>query len=316
MRSSSGQSLGAGAGRTEGGRFIARRVYHGSVEDLTQLVDALARAWGPADAPSNEVARAFLEGCRAHVAESRLVVADFAAFVAVRSGSPPRLEPARAADLAIAFGCTRGAKASIEALERTFGERLRGALRKMGLSQSDVEAAMQKARTELLVAAPGTEPRIARYGGQGELGGWLRVTVTRSALKMFRGARSTSLEEERLGDQLAGAGGGGPELSYMRELYRPVFRAAFREALAGLETEERMLLKQSMLDGLSIDRLAEMHGVHRATVARRIARAREDLVSGTRKRFQAEARVTPAECESIFRALGDAFEVTLQRLAE
>lgn len=284
------------------------------MEELTLVVEMLGQAWGAEMVPPAETVARFLDEARPMLGQCGLSMEDFAHFMAVRAGSPPKLEVARAADLALAFGCSRGKRPALDAFERAYGERLRGALRKMGLSSSDVEAAMQKARTELFVAPQGGQPKIARYGGQGELGGWLRVTVTRSALKMFRGARPEAIEEERLGAEIVG--GAEPELAYMRELYRPVFRRAFREALVALGAEERLLLKQNMIDGVSIDRLAELHGVHRATIARRVARSRDLLIDETRKRFQAEARVSPRECESIFRALGDAFDVTLQRLSE
>lgn len=290
------------------------RLYHGNVQNLTQVREILERSWGRPARFSPAVLDGFAAAARPILAEDRLSELDFFEFVAARLDDEAEFEPTRAADLALVFACAHGGPRALARFEHTYGDRLRASLRKMGLSAGDVQAAMQKARAELFVAEPGTAARIAKYSGKGDLGGWLRVTVTRSALKMFRGQRPASLEEERLGAELVARGASDePELAYMRELYRPVFRRAFSDALGCIDAADRALLKQNLLDRVSIDRLAVMHQVHRATVARRVARAREQLISETRKRFQMEARVTKEECESIFRAFGDAFEITLRK---
>jgi RNA polymerase sigma-70 factor (ECF subfamily) len=135
-------------------------------------------------------------------------------------------------------------------------------------------------------------------------------------MKLGRGrGRESSLEEDQLGERVAGDSED-PELEYMKAVYRPRFKEAFREALGELAPNERALLKQSLLDGLSIDALAGLHQVHRATAARWVAAARERLITATRARFQAKVRVDARECDSIFRALGSQLDITLRRLGD
>lgn len=111
------------------------------------------------------------------------------------------------------------------------------------------------------------------------------------------------------------AGADDPELSYIKATYRAHFRESFRDALSALGPEERTLLKQSLLDGMSIDGLARVYQVHRAAAARRVAAAREHLVALTRERFQGRVKVTAKECESIFRMMGSQLDVTFRRLS-
>jgi RNA polymerase sigma-70 factor (ECF subfamily) len=105
-----------------------------------------------------------------------------------------------------------------------------------------------------------------------------------------------------------------PELSYMKELYRESFRAAFRAALDGLGAREKNLLRQHFVDGLGIDALGRMYGVHRATAARWVQSAREALLAATRREFAARTRVSKRECDSLLRLVQSRFDVTLRRL--
>jgi RNA polymerase sigma-70 factor (ECF subfamily) len=105
-----------------------------------------------------------------------------------------------------------------------------------------------------------------------------------------------------------------PELSYMKELYRQAFRQAFGAALAALEARDKNLLRQHVVDGLTVDELGPLYGVHRATAARWVQRAKEKLLHETRKQFMARARISSRECESVLRLVRSRIDVTLGRL--
>lgn len=62
-----------------------------------------------------------------------------------------------------------------------------------------------------------------------------------------------------------------------------------------MSSDERDLLRQHVLHGRTIDEIGAALGVHRGTAARRIARARETLLKGTRRRLMARLRVTRGE---------------------
>jgi RNA polymerase sigma-70 factor, ECF subfamily len=172
---------------------------------------------------------------------------------------------------------------------------------------------LQALRGQLLVGVGGALPRISEYAGHGDLRGWLRVSVVRSALKVLRRNNAGAFEdvdavlEARSSDD-------DPELSYMKSLYRDAFRAAFRAAFDELAAREKNMLRQHFADGLTIDDLGRLYNVHRATAARWLQKARESLLAGTRREFTQRAGITARECESVLRLVQSRFDVTLRSL--
>ena len=84
-------------------------------------------------------------------------------------------------------------------------------------------------------------------------------------------------------------------------------------SLESLTARERTLLKQQIVDGLTIDDLALLYRVHRATCARWLQSAREQLLSRTRRAFMSRARINSEECESIMRLVRSQLDVSLHR---
>ena len=74
-----------------------------------------------------------------------------------------------------------------------------------------------------------------------------------------------------------------PEMAYLRRTYKRELNAAFKEAITSLSSKQRNLLRYHFLDGLSIDRVGLLYGVHRATAARWINQARDALCVRTRE---------------------------------
>jgi RNA polymerase sigma-70 factor, ECF subfamily len=219
---------------------------------------------------------------------------------------------ARAADLYLTCACMLGEARAIATLEASYFGDLGAALGRMRLSREQIEELKQSLRDQLFVGPPGSTPRIGEYAGRGELRGWLRVTATRAALKVHRRLNHEApAGDERLLEQQAP--GDDPELAFLKERYRPAFKQAFQEALEGLADRDRLLLRQSVVDGLSIDELGALHQVHRATAARWVAKAREELIDGTRARLMALLRVDRLECESILRMVHSQLDGTIRR---
>ncbi len=163
------------------------------------------------------------------------------------------------------------------------------------------------------MGAEGKRAKLADYSGRGDLRGWLRVTATRAAVKLSqRTAKRPTVSDERLAE--LPSGGADADLQYLKALYGAAFRDAFREALEGLETRDKNILRQHFLEGMTIDDLGATYKVHRATAARWIQSARESLLRRTREAFSKSAHLRPAECDSVIRLLESRIDVTLQRL--
>jgi len=140
----------------------------------------------------------------------------------------------------------------------------------------------------------GESPTIAQYNGQGSLTTWLRVIATRMFIDL--GRRKDRMRERPVrddADQLVAATD--VELDAIKAEYRAAVAEAIADGVRTLEPTERHLLRQHFAAGLSIDQLAAVLGIHRATVARRIARARDILAERVRALLAERLRIDEAE---------------------
>ena len=236
-------------------------------------------------------------------------------YLAVRMEEPDDLERLKVEDLYAACACVRKDPRAISGIEaRYFGD-VDAALRKMNLPNAKIDDVKQSIRRQLFVGEDGQPPRIAPSNGRGELRGWLRVTAVRGALKVIRKEkRETVASDDAIFE--AGTSGADPELAYIKEVFRDKFRAAFQAALDGLDDRDKTLLRQHVVDGLSIDDLAALHQVHRATAARWLAKGKETLLERTRKTFMQHARISRGECDSILRMVQSQLDQTIRRRLE
>ncbi|RYE85061.1 MAG: hypothetical protein EOO75_17385 [Myxococcales bacterium] len=102
-------------------------------------------------------------------------------------------------------------------------------------------------------------------------------------------------------------------MSFLKESYRAAFRESFQRALDSLPSRDQLLLRQHTLDGLGLDQLAAQHQVHRATVARWLASARETLVLRSRRHFFAAIELPPGEGDSVLRLVESRLDETIRR---
>jgi RNA polymerase sigma-70 factor (ECF subfamily) len=177
----------------------------------------------------------------------------------------------------------RAALARDAGAERALHDRIRraaaSASRRLGGDAAFTDEIAQRVAERLWLGRGGGAPALAGYTGEAPLGAWLRVIAYREAIDLRRGD-SAPAGDDALVDRVVGAAE--PELAMLRRGYQAVFRACFAQALGGLSLHDRDLLRRHHLDGLTIDVLATLHGVHRATAARWLAQVRERLVAATR----------------------------------
>jgi RNA polymerase sigma-70 factor, ECF subfamily len=217
-------------------------------------------------------------------------------------------------DLYLACGCVSGDAAALVAFELRCGRAIAGAIAATGAAHSERADLGQVVRQRLLVAPPGGgPPRIASYSARGSLPAWVRVVATREAARrLLRAQREVGAEDDELADLIAD--GDDPEVGYVKRLYREEFRRAFHAAVQKLDARARLVLRQHAIDGLSIDALAVLHGVHRATAARWIQGARAAVLAGTQRELTARLRLTRTEVESVIRLIQSQLDVTLPSL--
>src|SRR5262249_9323185 len=106
----------------------------------------------------------------------------------------------------------------------------------------------------------------------------------------------------------------GPARKHLRAKYTAELKRAIHDAFAALEVRQRNLLRQHVLDELTIDDLARLYRVHRATCARWLADARAELGKSTRKRLIAALGLQLPEVESLLRFLDSDIELSISRI--
>ncbi len=226
------------------------------------------------------------------------------------SGVPlERLDPA---EIALAQACAAGESVALRAFDAHYLAQLPRMLGHMRLSDDVVAEVAQTTRRRLLIATEGGTPRLVSYAGRGQLRALVRVVATRAALDM---RRSTERRKEVPAAELSVVllASTDPERAAGRGRKQEVFRAAFEAAIAALPAVDRTLLRMYAIDGVGIDGLAAVAGIHRSTAARRLAKIRATIAAQTRIQLQI-AGLDGGELESVIGVVDQGLELTLSRI--
>ncbi|NUP12564.1 MAG: sigma-70 family RNA polymerase sigma factor [Polyangiaceae bacterium] len=216
------------------------------------------------------------------------------------------------ADLYLAIALEAGLPAAVRVFEDRLVPEIVVALARMRLTEDVVEEVTQALRADLLVGS-GAGPRIERYSGLGALSSWVRVSASRLALNTLRKTkRETFLDEAVMAEWPEVAAS--PAERHLRATYVQYLKTALTEALAALEPRQRTLLRQHLLDDLTIDELALLYRVHRSTCARWIADARAALVRATRKNLVQRLGGAQERLDSVLRYLESDIEISFSRI--
>ena len=167
----------------------------------------------------------------------------------------------------------------------------------------------QRLYAMLLVDHAGRGPLLARYDGHGALRRWVRVVAAREAGRTWRAdGVEVPVDDDAVFDLLAPQAD--PALAAIKAEGAAAFKATFIAALGELDTRDRAVLRMHLLDGLTIDEIAPLYAVHRATVARWIASAKQDVLAKTRRRLMHELRLEGNEVDSLIRLVQSRIELT------
>jgi len=105
-----------------------------------------------------------------------------------------------------------------------------------------------------------------------------------------------------------------PELALIRRRFGVDFHAALSAAFASLELRDRNLLRLHFVDRMSIDALAPIFAVSRATAARHLASARALLVERTVDQLGARLSLRGSELASLVRQVRSKLEISLSAI--
>jgi RNA polymerase sigma-70 factor (ECF subfamily) len=240
----------------------------------------------------------------------------FAAELARRLGavaSPDQVARVRADHVHLAIGCVAGDPVAVRTFERELFDEVGATGARMRARDDQVDDVRGHVRRVLFVTEPGRPSALSEYSGRGDLRSYLRVIATRELVRVIhKGRREVGLSDDDMLAMISPATD--PELDYLRDRYRADVDAAMRTALAGLGAESRALLRYSLVDGWTVDRIGALYGIHRATAARRVAAARDELAAAIRAELAARLAISVDDVDSIVRMVQSRIDVSLERL--
>jgi len=299
------------------------RQYDSQVATEAELAQAFAAAWSSQGAVDHEISARLVALCAAvhrELPEIDDAIDDLEVVTILAGRAPDRevvayLERCHPGELALALAASRAHPAAIARLERDH----RGVIDAMCWRfASPVHSAAdlrQILREKLFVAPPGARPKLAEYAGQGQLDSWLRITAVRVFLDLGR-RKDRARETPTADGVLTMPDPGDLSLEVIKAEYRAAVGQAMRDASAALEPADRHLLHQHYVAGLSIDQLGVALGIHRATAARRVVRAREALVGETRALLVTRLQLSDEDLDEVIGMVLSRLDVSIPKLLE
>lgn len=212
-------------------------------------------------------------------------------------------------ELLIAYHSATGHPAALREVRARL-DTLRGPLRRTGASAGEIEQLLNDLPSDLVGPRPGGAPRILGYSGRGSLHAWLRVVAVRTMVERRR-KQGLVIDDDAVAE--AATPELSPELGLLRKQYAVEFREAFANAVTKLPAADRTMLRQHHVDGVSLDALARLYGVHRATIARRLASTREIVVLEVRRDLIHRLRIGTQTVDSIIRIVHNELDVSIIR---
>lgn len=189
-----------------------------------------------------------------------------------------------ACTVALALACARGDRWALRTFEDLyFGPARRAVYEVVG--ERDLDEVLQRLRERMFMSVDGGPARVVQAAGRGDMSTFVRVAALRLALNTRRDDDRRRRRHEDADVQRLSPALDDPELRVMKTTHVEALKQAFEQAAASLTSRQRGLLRHHLIDHLSIDQLGRRYGVHRATAARWLARARAEVAERTRARL-------------------------------
>jgi RNA polymerase sigma-70 factor (ECF subfamily) len=225
--------------------------------------------------------------------------------------APDAFRRLRTSDLYLACACLARSEPATVTFEERYLVKVDRVLARMRVGAAIIEDVKSAVREQLFAGVGGGAPLLADYSGRGDLGSWVRSVAVHAALKASRAENRNVELDEVLG--MADVRDS-PELLYLKRIYATEFKEALARVLASLGHRERNILRQHYFDGLGIDALGKVYGVHRATAARWIADAREAVLRGVKGDLAARLVLTESQLRSVLGMARSGFDASISAL--
>ena len=280
---------------------------------MQELVALWEGVEGPElDQPARSLAAFVAQALETHGIEVQATtfVPAWATALRVAQDKDPKvgLEQLATDDLYLVAGVLAGLPTAVRHYRTLVTAELERVLRRLLPEEARAEM-RQELEMRLIVGDAQRPAALTKYRGSGGVRAWTRAVATRAVIDARRKQDRRPQEVEWLS---ALPVAGGEEAPLVPGEGEAVVRGAMAFAFAQLTVRQRNLLRQSVFHGLGIDALATLYGVHRATVARWLQRARTDLSVQMEAGFARGTGAATAEAASLLRELRSQVDVSIR----
>jgi RNA polymerase sigma-70 factor, ECF subfamily len=210
----------------------------------------------------------------------------------------------------LVLACLRGRPGALETLESEYISALSGRVRRICPHQDVVDDVLQMVREKVLLTK---EHGLLLYENRGYLTAWLTIIAVRTALDFMRRGKLRGAELADLDDKLMTLAAS-PEREYLGHEVRLALRKALREAVRRLPEKQRFALKMQLVAGWSIDQIGRALSTHRATAARWLVSAREQLERDVRKELVEKLGLSEREVLSLMGQMRSQLDVRFSQI--
>ncbi len=221
------------------------------------------------------------------------------------------LESLRIGELYLCYRCGLGDAKAIGELERAYADVIASTLHRVDGGSLGRDDLRQIVRRHLFT---GERPAICGYRGRGALAAWLGVVTLRCALNAVRRKDVTPVMRGGTDAVLNAAAMADLEVDFLRAEYRASFKTSFEAAMKTLDARQRTVLRQHLVEGLTVRQIAALYGVNSSTVARRVVRAREQVAEATREGLQRELQIDDEELDALMGLIRSRVDLSLSRV--
>ena len=213
-------------------------------------------------------------------------------------------------DLYLACACLEGDAAAAA----TFRARYRPAIHEAVsgiVSPADAEDVREQFVQDLFVGTESGGPKIASYSGKASLVRWVGVAARRAALMWLRKNQAEGRVRRAVAVETAAKDDPSAESAYIKERYRGEFERALTEALRRLPERDRVVLRLSLVNGVSADKIGTMFKVSQSTVSRWLSAARSTLLDDVKETLRRRLDASSDELASLARMVASRLDLTL-----
>lgn len=212
--------------------------------------------------------------------------------------------------IVLTAACLAGDPRSQRVFARRYVDPARVALRTMKIEPSTADDILQGVWVKLFVVDDRAKAPITSYLGKGDLRTFVRVVATRLALSHLRKVGPVSDTDP----PALGSDSSTPERVLVANRTRAQIKEAIEAGTSRLTPDQRLVLRLYHVNHLTIDAIGTALGVHRATAARWVARARAELVVSARTHLKNCLGVPADDVDAMFYDLESQVDVSLSRI--